>query len=348
MKKVITKKLAKGVIFLIFFCVQLSLISRVLEGNRGYNFIQPVSFFAEPEDSLDAVYIGASPAFTSWVAPLAWHKYGIAVRTFANDSQPFIAAEALLKMARKEQPNAVYLLAINGLYNEDELSVEAVHHTTDFLPHSLERVSLIYTLCHGFQYTSDEYFELLFPIIRYHSRWNSLSAAFFHRDYGKTKASLATSSFLGEVEDISEYYCETTEREPLPKFTQDALVKLLAYCKNENIKVVFVLSAQYRNAQTVKWYNTIIDEVKKYNYPIINEMSNFDEIGLDDKKDFYNANHTNIHGALKITDYLAKYLVEHYDFPKKLGGYEDWDEAYELYSGIVRDYLAEDELEWLQ
>ncbi len=350
MKKVYIFKTMKVIVFLLGFYVQFSYVSHVLVGDTGYNFQQSAGFFEEPKDSLDAVYIGASPTFTSWVAPLAYKKYGITMRTFANNAQPFISAENLLKIARKRQSNAVYLIAINGLYEKNELSVETAHRTTDFLPHSLERAFLIYTLCHGFQYSLDEYFELLFPIIRYHSRWNSLSAYFFHRDYERTKGGFTSSTFLNEVENIADYYCATTDREPLPGFTQDALVKLLAYCKNENVKVVFVLSAQYRNAQTVKWYNTIIDEVKKYNYPIINEMSDFDEIGLDDKTDFYNDCHTNIHGALKITDYLAQYLIDNYGFEDKRGGteYADWDEAYEKYIEIVRPYLTEEELEWLQ
>lgn len=335
-------------VFLLGFCVQFSRISHVLVGATGYNYQQSAGFLTEPRNSLDAVYIGASPTFTSWVAPLAYKKYGITMRTFSNDSQPFVAVENLLKIARKRQPNAVYLISINGLYEKNELSVESAHRTTDFLPYSIERFSLIDMLHNGFGYTSEECLELLFPIIRYHSIWNILSADYFHRDFQMIKGGFAPSVFLNKVEDISDSFCETDERTDLPDFTQDALTELLDYCKDEKIKVIFVLSAQYRGEATLKWYNTVIDKINEYGFPLINELKDFDKIGLNDKTDFYNSGHTNIHGALKITDYLAKYLVENCELSEKSGGYKSWDEAYVLYSEIVRPYLTEEELDWVK
>lgn len=316
MKKAYIFKTVKVIVFLLGFYVLFSYVSHVLVGDTGYNYQQSAGFLAEPRDSLDAVYIGASPTFTSWVAPLAYGKYGITMRTFANDSQPFIAAGNLLKIARKRQPNAVYLIAINGLYERDGLSVEDIHKTTDFLPHSIEYFSLIHMLCNSFGYTSEEYMELLFPIIRYHSIWNSLSVNSFHRDFDEVKGGIVEPAFLDNSKDISDSSYETSDCTPLSDFVQRALMELLDYCKRENVKVVFVLSAQYRRKNVIEQYNTIVDEINEYGFPLINELKDFDEIGLDDKTDFYNANHTNIHGALKITDYLAQYLIDNWLFSK--------------------------------
>lgn len=342
-------KTIKTVLFLTIFCILTVEISHILTSDTGYNYQQSAGFFEEPENSLDAVYIGASPTFTSWVAPLAWKKYGIAMRTLANDSQPFVAAKSLLKFARKQQPDAVYMIAINGLYAENELPIEAMHRTTDFLPQSMKRWHLINKMCDDFQYTWVEELELFFPFLRYHSRWNSLSADYFHRKPEYIKGGFVWPSFFEQVMDISDNLFETTVCKPLPNFTQAALNELLDYCKDEKVRVVFVLSAQYRDERTVMWYNTIIDEINAYGFPLINEISDFDKIGLNAKTDFYNANHTNIHGALKITDYLAQYLLDNYAFPEKTGGgYESWDKAYEEYSEIIRPYLTEEELDWVR
>lgn len=311
-------KIIKVGVFLLGLYIQFFYVSYVLVGDTGYNYQQSAGFYEEPKDSLNAVYIGASPTFTSWIAPLAYGKYGITMRAFANDGQPFVSAKNFLKIARKKQPNAVYLIAINGLYNSDELSVEAAHKTTDFLPYSIEKFSLIHMLHKDFHYTSEEYLELLFPIIRYHSIWNSLSVNFFHRDFEEIKGGF-TEPFFYDTKDISDSLCKTNNRVPLPVFAHDALTELLDYCVKENIKVVFVLSAQYRSKDIVEQYNTIVDEITKYGFPLINEIKDFDEIGLDDKTDFYNSTHTNIHGALKITDYLAKYLIDNYGFEDKRG-----------------------------
>ena len=199
------------------------------------------------------------------------------------------------------------------------MTVEKIHAAIDHFKPSFEKLDLINQLCHDFQFSLEEYLELLFPIVRYHSRWNSLAESSFHRNYESYKGAYFAEQFFTAM-DISQYKSVATESAPLPEFTQKALTKLLDYCMNEGIKVVFVLSAQYRNEQTIKCHNTMIDEIKSYGFPLINEIEKFDEIGLNDKTDFYNAGHTNIHGALKITDYLAQYLLENYTFPEKTGG----------------------------
>ena len=341
-------KLLKLMIFLWIVLVLSLYVSKITGGYDNYNFQQFAGFFEEAKDSLDAVYIGASPTFTSWVAPLAYGKYGIAVRTFANDNQPFVAVESLLRIARKEQPNAVFMIAINGLYDSDEVSVEAMHWTTDFFPYSIERFKLVDEMCDDFQYTFEDRCELLFPFIRYHLKENVLSG-FFSRKFENLKGGYSHPIFLSQVEDISGSFNKTTKRNPLPDFTQKALEGLLDYCKEEDIKVVFILSAQYRNELLNSWYNTITDEIKAYGFPLVDEMANFNNIGLDAGTDFYNIGHTNIHGALKITDYLSQYLIEKYAFEDKRGNsaYADWEEAYKLYSEIIKPYLTEEELMWI-
>ena len=326
------------------------IISNISMGYGSSNYQQSAGFFEEPRNSLDAVYIGASPTFTSWVAPLAWHKYGIAVRTFANNSQPFVVVKDFLQLARKKQPNAIYMIAINGIYNAQGLDIGDLHASTDYFQPSMEKIRLINGLCEAFQCTLAEKIELFFPLVRYHSRWTSLNKQSFHDNFEPYKGGFVDEGFLNLFDDISGYYYETIERKALPEFTRQALAELLDYCKTEQIQVVFILSAQYRGEGTLKWYNTIIDEINTYGFPLINEIADFDEIGLDDTIDFYNANHANIHGAIKITDYLAQYLIDNYDFEDKRGGivYTDWDEAYEKYIEIVRPYLTEEELEWLQ
>ena len=340
--------LLKALAFLLPLCMLFSYIQDLSIIRRGnYNFQLQAGFFNEPKDSLDVVYIGASPTFSSWITPIVYKKYGITSWTFANNSQPFIVVQELLEMAYKRQPNAVFMICVNGLYPTSELLVHSLHGTTDYLGPSFEKLKLTNKLCRYFNSTPEEYLELLFPIVRYHSNWNDLSAHAFHRLFDPYKGADYYPEFF-EAVDISQNKVTTNELAPLPSFTEEALNELLDYCAGKNIKAVFVLSAQYRDEQTMQWYNTLIDRIEDRDFPVINELADFDTIGLDDTTDFYNALHTNIHGALKITDYLSQYLLDHYDFPEKSGGgYESWDIAYEKYKEVIAPYLTEEELEQL-
>lgn len=340
--------LFKALVFLLLLCILFSYIQDLFIIRGGiYNFQLQAGFFEEPKDSLDVVYIGASPTFSSWITPIVYKKYGITSWTLANNSQPFIVVQEFLEMAYKRQPNAVFLICINGLYSTSELKVQNLHGTTDHLEPSFEKLKLTNKLCRYFQSTPEEYLELLFPIVRYHSNWNALSVYSFHRIFDPYKGADSYPDF-SEVVDISQNKVSTNELGQLPGFTEEALDELLDYCARKNIKAVFVLSAQYRDEQMLQWYNTMINKIEDRDFPVINELAAFDTIGLDDTTDFYNAWHTNIHGALKITDYLSQYLLAHYDFPEKSGGgYESWDIAYDKYKEIITPYLTEEELEQL-
>lgn len=334
----------RSLVFVLLFCVLFALIQDMFLVKTGENFWLQEGFFEEPKNSLDVVYIGASPTFTSWSTPIAYKKYGITSWTYANNSQPFDAVQSFLKLARERQPNAVYMICVNGLGSAGDLTVEQLHSTSDHFRPSFEKLKLIDRICSDFQSTPEEYLELLFPIVRYHSRWSTLNLYSFHSVFDEYKGACQGSPYF-TVTDISQSKVVTDKRDPLPTVTESTLDALLDFCAQENIKAVFVLSAQYRDEQMLQWYNTLVDEIEARGFPVANEIADLDAIGLDDTSDFYNINHTNIHGALKITDYLSRYLLEHYDFPDKPGGcYESWDEAYTKYKDIITPYLTEEEL----
>ena len=315
------RQATKAVSFLLIFAVLFSLVTYATM-ERGWDQVNGIlAFFDEAENSLDAVYIGSSVTYSSWVAPVAWKKYGVAMRVLTNNSQAFIGVESFLKAARKSQPNAVYLIAINGYYKTAAPIFEDLHHMVDHFPFSIEKFRLTAQLCRDFQCTPAECLELFFPLVRYHTRWSDLQAGAFHTLALPYKGVADYRDFLEGSKDISSLKPSPQECGDIPDFTENALVHLLEYCKKESIKVVFVLSAQYgRDVNEFKAFRTIEEKIRSYGFPMINELEDFDKIGLDDTKDFYNANHTNIHGALKVTDYLAQYLLDHYDFPEKSSG----------------------------
>ena len=79
-------------------------------------------------------------------------------------------------------------------------------------------------------------------------------------------------------------------------------------------------------------YNYIADLIEPYGYTFLNLNDYYEEIGIDFETDFYDyGGHANAFGAEKTTEFLGKYLNEHYTLPDKRGqeGYEDWDKAYE-------------------
>lgn len=207
---------------------------------------------------------------------------------------------------------------------------------------------MLQALCNISDFSKTERIEFFFPFIRYHSRWNSLKKEDFHYSLNGMKGGSTYSGYLKTVNDVSESYSLTSCRTELPDYLQTSLEELLDYCDKEQIKILFVTAPQSKNDEyLLGLYNSVNDLVSLRGYPVLNMMEHINEIGLDFTKDYYNANHTNVHGAIKTTEYLSQYLIKNYGFKSKKGNlnYKEWELAYEKYLNAIAPYVVINELD---
>ena len=337
LKKNAIRVTMRVVIFIMLGILMLSVFNKVVTNAGDYRIHQFYgSFYAEERDSLDAVYLGSSATYTFWIAPLVWERYGIAVHPLSCPQQPFEAAEYLIKEARKTQPDALYIVPISTVNEEGTLSDVKLHYTADYMPLSWNKIQMVRTLGGYMGIGWTEQMEFLLPFIRFHSRWSELEEKDFFDPLVGLKGASFSGRFLSTTsDDISSVYRTTERTGTLSEITQDALDNLMEYCDAEQINVLFIAvpkaqENEYALAQT----NTVIETVQARGFPVLDMRSAVEEIGLDLAKDYYNEGHTNIHGAIKVTDYIGKYLVENYGFEDKRGNpaYSSWDEAYDKYT----------------
>lgn len=343
------KKLIKAVIFavvLTLLCLCITSAMAVPEDYRNYQWVS--GFYEEPENSLDAVYFGSSTTYTFWVAPYAFKNYGIAVWPYASNSQPFEAVRYLIEEARKTQPDALFIFNINNINpTETSFTANQIHYLTDYMPLSWNKVKLTDYLTDFGDYSLGDRLEFLFPLIRYHTRWNQLVEKDFHYTSDGMKGACTSGNFLHSVEP-NDPVAIPTGKAPLPSSAQQSLTELLDYCDAEKINILFVSSPQNRtDTERVEQYNTVIEQVTDRGYPMLNMAAMREEIGLNTQTDYYNRKHTNIHGALKVTDFLAQYLVKEYGFTDKRGeaAYASWEESWKLYQKELAPYVTEAESE---
>lgn len=338
------KYIIKAVAFIVIFAVLFGGLSKIMTYPADYRNYQWVAgFYEEPDESLDAVYIGSSNCYAFWNPLTAWQEYGIAVYPYATNAQPFAAAKYLIKEARKTQPDAVFIVNINTL-EDNGLDISSIHHLLDYMPFSLNKLALTRYLAEVGGYSLAESMELYLPIIRYHDRWAELNPEDFQYEVDGFKGASTYSSFLDGISDISDIYITTAEEaECTPELT-DLVNDLLDYCDEEQVKVVFVTVPRAESDEAlVQKFNAVNSLIASRGYPILNLIDKTDEVGLDLTKDYYNRTHTNIHGAVKFTRYLSEYLIENYQFEDKRGqeAYADWDEAWFRYEQLLSPYLLE-------
>lgn len=338
--------LTKIISFILLFWLVLSCVSSVLVRPHGYanmHYQWMNGFFEEPTDSLDAVFIGASNVYTSWLPPVAWEKYGIKVWTFGSSMLGGDCFGNIIKNTQSIQPNTLYIISINSfLMSSGDIEI---HKLIDYWP-TVNRFKMVCDLFNEGQFGSSEFMEYMMPLIRFHDRWNRLDSEDFHYKDVSTKGGTNYDEFLNTSIDVTSSFYETEIATSINSKHEKDLSKFLSYCKENNVRILFVGIPWAVNEKSRKEeMNYITNCVLNSGFDIINLANDLCAVGLDPKTDYYNDQHLNIHGALKVTDYLSQYLLAHYDFPEKSGGgYESWDEAYDKYKEMISPYLTEEEL----
>lgn len=308
--KIIKTLLFVGIFVGIFTYVSRTLVSPEENINhRPWQYIH--GFYDEPKDTLDVVYVGSSVVFASWVSPVAWKEYGLRTRLYASSGQSIQVVRPITESVYKRQPNALIVININQTL---PMSIEGVHCLTDYIPRSIQKIGTIMDICDTLHLGTDQSMETIFPIIQFHSRWTRLQAEDFHYGNNGLKSANVADFFLrdkmGDVPEAS--FHPTMERGNIPEDTREEFLRLFNYCNENDVNVLFTISPWCASEQMNADINAVKDLITENGFDVLDMYDHLDEICLEPGDDFYNQNHTNIHGALKITRYLSGYIRENY------------------------------------
>ncbi|MBE6775104.1 MAG: hypothetical protein E7543_02825 [Ruminococcaceae bacterium] len=342
-----TKKAIKVLVFLLIFLFGFFGCQTVLADGDSKDYKRINGFFDERENSLDAVFLGSSATYAFWTPPVAFAEYGITVYSFSNAAQPTFAARYLIEDARKTQPDALYIINISHLL---ENYGNHLHKLLVNYPNSINKLEMTDYLCDMGGLSLSERMEHYFPIIRFHERWSELTKEDFKPSEDKYKCGSTYTSFLSKTTDVSGLKYDFETRAELSENDLRGLTELMDYCEQTEVKVLFVIVPQaVSDKERFAEQNTTADILTGRGFDVLDLRKHTEEIGLDLSADYYNAKHTNLHGSLKITDYISRYLVENYGFGDKRGQeeYSDWTEASAKYYEKISEYLTPAESERL-
>ena len=339
------KIIGKCFLFTVLLFMLLSYIMPIftVDDKRPYQMYE--AFYNEKNDSVDAVIIGASNSYASWQSAIGWGDYGIAVSMLGFADLMPQAIRYYIEEARKTQPNALYIINANN-FKSTTIKHRSIHYLTDFMPFSYTKCKLINALCNAGNVGIFNRIEYFFPIIRFHSGWDSLTSKAYSLHSNGIKGGSNYSAFLKTSTDVSSAYCNTDKSVPLADDQEAILTDLMDYCEANNVKALFVVVPQVVESESIiGQYNTIETLVKARGFDFVNLLS-VSEIGIDYTRDYYNKKHMNVHGSLKYCAYFGKYLVDKYGFEDKRGDslYSSWDDAYEKYSTILQEYCIVPEI----
>ena len=318
MKKVYLSRLIKCVslvlpIVLIVLCLQNLLIL------NDHNTQRIRDFYMEEENSLDVVFLGASEIYSGFAPGYAYEQHGFTSYMYTISANPGSLYKSQLKEVLSRQNPQLIMVEINGfLYvdNKRQANEVQLHQFTDNIPMSENKATTI------FEHPSDNKENFLIPFFKYHSNWQK--PASMYKQLRKTFSEGDTPSVIKGLHTYTaicqglpaNYATIPPSDYAITDMAKDYLVTFLEYCRENDLKVVFLNFPRILGGEKGDAFLSRVEEVeqiiRQYDYPFLDLQEKAEEIGIVFPSDFYNTHHLNIYGQQKMTRYLGDLITNEY------------------------------------
>lgn len=329
------KLIYKGFLFLTILTLILASLSNVFIykiDHRG----KLLEGLYNSDDPYDVVLMGSSHINGGIDPNVLWKQYGITSFNYATGEQPLDVTYYLLREVLKKHTPAI--VVVDLFY----LGMETPYGETGFISNALDNMQFSMNKLEAIQHCTppQEWIPYLLPVLKYHFRWSSLTAADFSYDSSSVyylKGFSAGTQRYGKA-DVS--YAETDKKTDIPEKGLYYFHRFIELSKEKGFQLVFVnMPCDYTESnQSDGWvndcealFNTVSDLCQKENVPFLDLCDRMDEIGLDFAQDMNNSGHLNIWGAYKTSSYFGTYLKQNFNLPDRRSDAElaaRWNQDY--------------------
>ena len=316
------KRAVKIFVILIIFIIVLAFLNRLLKPKYATSLVEGSmisQYYGESKDH-EVIFIGDCEVYANFSPMVMYEESGIKAYVRGSSQQLIWQSYYILEETLKYEKPKVVVFNVNSMrYGKNSSAVSEAYNRLmiDNMKWSKTKVDLIKA-----SMTEEESFiSYVFPILRYHSRFDELTKEDFEylfenkiNTYNgflvnkniKPVTNLPTKRPLANYEFNSECY--------------EYLQKITDLCKNNNIELILI-KAPSVYPYWYDEYNTQIEQFAlKNNLDFYNFLDNAEEIGIDYNKDTYDGGlHLNLTGATKLSKYFAKILKENYNLTDYTG-----------------------------
>lgn len=265
------------------------------------------------EVSHDLLFIGDCEVYESFIPAILWREYGISSYVRGSAQQLIWQSYAMLEDAlRYETPHVVVFNVLSLKYGQPQS--EAYNRMTlDGMEWSKVKASAIRASVTD----GESFLSYLFPVLRYHSRWDQLTAEDFRYAF-HTAEPISDSGYLMQTDVVprdptvrDDELKKPLDTPALPETALSWLDKLRMLCEQNDIRLLLIKAPT--NSWRYWWYDEwdaqISDYAARYDLLYCNMIPEADDIGLDWATDTYDGGiHLNVSGAEKLSVWFGQYL----------------------------------------
>ncbi len=276
-----------------------------------------LGFYDQKENELDVVSYGSSAMYRYLDTPYLWKKTGLTSYNFTTSANPVETIPFMMEETEKTQAPQLYIVECR-MFVKYRIHDEAIRRVTDNIDASLTRLKLITKL------VSDptQWPDYIFRLGTYHDHLENTVDELLVcadpaeiMDYADNRATINKKNWtdIKTIKDIGELpVWEDAQPVALEDGASKAMEELLEDCRKHGRQVLFILTPYHREEEEAGRAVSLEQMIEEAGYEFLDLNQLYEELALDPSKDFYNADHANVYGAKKVTDYLAQYMQEKY------------------------------------
>ncbi len=269
--------------------------------------------YALDKNSVEVAISGSSQAVFCVSGMELYEKYGISSYSMGSPDQPISCSLAWLRELNQRQSIKIAALDVSQLFETNE----ELSYRQAFDPMHLSNNKIEMVRWHVEQNEdADSMISYLFPLIKYHSRWNEVTK----QDFGlnvDTDAMFLGNALSSDVCSFDGYddfaLNENLMNTEIVEEQCEALWDYAQYCEENDIELVLFKTP--KSDWCEKKSQQVQDLAKSVGVPYLDYTTREGcaQAGIDFYADFKDAEHLNTRGAEKISRQLGAYFEKHYD-----------------------------------
>ena len=299
---IITLLVAAGVLFLLERLLVPKYVDDVVEGA----FV--AEYYKEENKDFDVIFIGDCEVYENFSPVVLWNEYGINSYIRGSAEQYIWQSYYLLEDTLRYHKPQVVVFNIQSLQFNESQSEAYNRMSIEGMRWSASKVGAIKA-----SMTEDEHFiEYVFPLLRYHSRWNELTKADF--EYMFHSKQVTHNGYFMRIDARPAE--DVPPGRPLAdySFGDKAMMyldKIRLLCEKNDIKLLLIKAPSLYPEWYEEYEMQVEDYAETYDLPYINFLEIQDQTGIDYTTDTYDGGlHMNLSGAEKLADYIGPVLLD--------------------------------------
>ena len=317
MKK--TKTVFSVAAVLLIFLIVLGLTDRLLQPKYMTDLTEgsmTAQYYREAGGH-DVIFIGDCEVYANFSPMELYRQQGITAYVRGNSQQLLWQSYYILKETyRYETPKAV-VLNVNAMRYDAPVSEAFNRLCIDQMRWSPEKVGII----RASMLEEESFLSYVFPILRYHSRFDELTAEdirWFAGTRDNTYSGFQLNTGIKPVENLP-------AKRKLPNYQfgdicYAYLDKIRQLCEEHGTELILIKAPSVYPYWYDEYDAQMKDYAETYGLRFYNMVEKADQIGLDYSLDTYDGGlHLNLTGATKLSGWFGRILAEEHGLPDHRG-----------------------------